>query len=207
MLDNLIISFDKALNVLFTPQYSRRAYPDDLVKQPEDLTMDEKARSIRILRINYCGEICAQGLYQGQRLFIGQGKLDAVLEQAAIEEEEHLAWLERRLLHLDGRKSVLNSLFYLGSITFGVIASASGPGYNMGFLYETEKQVEEHLAKHLELLPEKDVKTSAILQQMQLDESIHATHALELGAQDLPKVVTLAMRLFSKAMTTTTAII
>lgn len=208
MLDNLIISFDRVLNILFTPKCeSNRDYPDENISNRVELTEDEKDTVIKLLRVNYCGEVCAQGLYQGQRMFIGSKKLDKELAQAAIEEQEHLAWLDRRLTSLGGHKSVFNPVFYTLSITCGALASLAGSGYNMGFLYETERQVEDHLIKHLKLLPENDLKTSAILQQMQLDESNHATHALELGAKKLPKLVSLSMLVFSKVMTTSTAII
>jgi ubiquinone biosynthesis monooxygenase Coq7 len=156
------------------------------------------------MRINHTGEVCAQALYQGQALTAQDAKVQQSLNHAACEETEHLAWTEQRIAELGGRKSLLNPLWYGGSFFIGIAAGMLGDKWNLGFLAETERQVESHLAKHLQSLPSQDKKSRAIVAQMQIDEGGHATSAMSHGGIDLPTPVRLVMKLGSKVMTKTT---
>jgi len=153
------------------------------------------------MRVNHCGEICAQALYQGQALMSKDEGIKRALEGAAHEETEHLAWTERRIAELGGRKSLLNPLWYGSSLAIGMIAARFGDGVNLGFLAETERQVEAHLKSHLERLPAQDLRSREIVAQMKVDEVAHAETALELGAVELPAPVKAAMKAASKVMT------
>ena len=153
------------------------------------------------MRINHCGEVCAQGLYQGQALTARDKSNQQALDHAAYQETEHLAWTEQRIQELGGKTSLLNPLFYVGSLAIGVSAGILGDKWNLGFLEETEKQVEAHLSDHLEKLPEHDNKSRAILEQMKIDEIEHAHMAHDFGAAELPAPVKTLMKLTSKIMT------
>jgi len=155
------------------------------------------------MRINHVGEVCAQALYQGQAITCRDAALRQSLEKAAFEETEHLAWTERRLVELGDRKSLLNPLWYLGSLTIGIVAGKFGDTWSLGFLAETERQVEAHLDHHLNDLPSHDEKSRAIVEQMRLDEISHANTAVHLGARQLPTPARHAMRLVSRFMTAT----
>jgi ubiquinone biosynthesis monooxygenase Coq7 len=154
------------------------------------------------MRINHCGEICAQALYRGQALTSRDPEVKRALEAAAWEETEHLNWTERRIEELGGRKSVLNPLFYAGSLALGVIAGKAGDKWNLGFLAETERQVEGHLESHKSRLPEQDRRSWEILEQMKVDEIKHAEMAIHYGAAELPQPIKQAMTISSKVMTT-----
>jgi len=153
------------------------------------------------MRVNHCGEICAQALYQGQALMSKDEGIKRALESAAQEETEHLAWTERRIAELGGRKSLLNPLWYGGSLAIGILAARFGDGVNLGFLAETERQVESHLKSHLDRLPPLDLKSREIVTQMKKDEAEHADTAIRLGAVDLPGPVKAAMKASSRVMT------
>jgi ubiquinone biosynthesis monooxygenase Coq7 len=155
------------------------------------------------MRVNHCGEICAQALYQGQALMSKDESIRKALEQASHEETEHLAWTEQRIAELGGRKSLLNPLWYGSSLAVGMLAGRFGDRWNLGFLAETERQVESHLHGHLERLPAEDRKSRAIVEQMKTDEISHANTAVRLGANELPAPVKGLMRLFSRVMTET----
>jgi ubiquinone biosynthesis monooxygenase Coq7 len=155
------------------------------------------------MRVNHTGEICAQALYQGQALTARNLQAKAALEQAAQEETEHLAWTERRIAELGGRKSLLNPAWYAGSFAIGALAGLLGDRWNLGFLAETERQVVAHLEGHLQRLPAEDSKSRAIVEKMKQDEARHATTAIEHGASALPQPARDAMRLSSKVMTET----
>lgn len=199
-MDELIIEFDKALRAVFGPARSARPVPGEAL--PENtLSQEEQRNAAALMRVNHCGEICAQALYQGQALASGDPAVRDALRCAADEETEHLAWTERRIRELGGRKSLLNPLWYGGSLVIGVLAGRLGDAWNLGFLAETERQVEAHLAGHLQRLPEADRKSWAVLEQMKADEIAHAHTAERLGARDLPGPVKLAMRLASGVMT------
>ena len=156
------------------------------------------------MRINHAGEVCAQALYQGQALTAREPGARAALEQAAAEETDHLAWTAQRITELGGRVSYLNPLWYAGSFALGAVAGALGDKWNLGFLAETERQVEGHLGTHLDRLPAQDEKSRAIVDQMKTDEAGHARTAVEHGAAELPEPVKAAMRLGSRVMTGTT---
>lgn len=161
----------------------------------------EKRHVAALMRVNHCGEICAQALYQGQALGSSDPAVRQELEQAAWEETEHLNWTETRIAELGGRKSIFNPLWYAGSLAIGVVAGKCGDNWSLGFLAETERQVEGHLAGHIARLPAQDRKSSEVLEQMKADEMRHAEAAIRYGARELPAPVRVAMKLSSKVMT------
>jgi len=199
-IDKLIIEFDKALRTLAAKPVSARPLPGAALAEAE-LSETEKRHAAALMRVNHCGEVCAQALYQGQALSCDEVAVTRALEQAACEETEHLAWTEQRVTELGGRLSLLNPLWYAGSLALGYAAGKFGTRWNLGFLAETERQVEAHLEGHLERLAPQDAKTRAIVEQMKQDESAHARTAYGLGAAELPEPVKRAMRLSARAMT------
>lgn len=201
-IDKLIISFDNALRTIMTPAQTVRPVPGRELPEVE-LNEAEKKESIALMRVNHVGEVCAQALYQGQALTARNESVQAALVEAAREETEHLAWTERRIAELGGRKSFLNPLWYGGSFTIGAVSGIFGDKWNLGFLAETESQVGAHLAGHLQRLPQNDEKSRAIVAQMQIDEASHATMAMSYGGAELPLPVKFAMKLGSKVMTGT----
>ncbi len=154
------------------------------------------------MRVNHVGEVCAQALYQGQALTARDAAAREALEHAAREEQDHLAWSAERIRELGGRPSLLNPLWYAGSFAIGAFAGSLGDKWNLAFLAETERQVEEHLSGHLEALPAGDRRTRAVVEAMRADEARHRASAVELGAAELPEPARRAMRLASKLMTT-----
>ena len=202
MIDKLIIEFDKGLRTLFAQPLSLREVPGADLPEGE-LSAEERRHAAGLMRVNHCGEVCAQALYQGQALVSRDAGIRDELMQAAREETEHLAWTEKRIAALGGRKSLLNPLWYGGSLALGMLAGRFGDGVNLGFLAETEKQVEQHLKSHLSLLPEADLKSRAVVEQMKSDEAAHAETARGLGASPLPAPVSQAMQLVSRFMTRT----
>lgn len=201
-IDKLIIGFDSALRTLLTPAQTLRPIPGSELPEAE-LSEAEKRLSCALMRVNHVGEVCAQALYQGQGLTARNGAVQQTLMQAAREETEHLAWTERRIAELGGRKSLLNPFWYGGSFAIGVVAGMLGDKWNLGFLAETEQQVGEHLAGHLQRLPGQDEKSRAIVTQMRIDEASHATMALSYGGTELPLPIKITMKLGSKVMTQT----
>lgn len=200
--DALILEFDRALRTVFAPAYTVRPHPGREFPEPE-LNADERRQVVGLMRVNHCGEICAQALYQGQALTSRDPAVKDALRSAALEETEHLAWTEKRIGELGGRKSFLNPLWYAGSLSLGLVAGALGDKWNLGFLAETERQVEAHLDGHLLSLPGQDAKSRAIVDQMRLDEIQHAETAVHYGAAALPAPVKAAMKLAAKVMTST----
>ena len=203
LIDKIIIEMDKIIKTLTVKAVSQRRHPDAELEESE-LSESDKTHSLSLMRINHCGEICAQGLYQGQALTSRSKDNRQAFEQAAFEETEHLAWTEQRIQELGGKVSVLNPLFYLASLSMGVVAGVVGDKWNLGFLEETEHQVEKHLEEHLHLLPKGDQKSLAIVQQMKQDEHKHAEMAHNFGAAELPQVIKKMMQLSSGVMTKTT---
>lgn len=202
-LDILISEFDTGLRTLFATPHSLRAHPDaDVMSDDSQFTEVEKKHISALMRVNHTGEVCAQALYSGQALTAKSPETTAALKHAALEETEHLAWCETRIKALGGRTSLLNPLFYAGAFTMGAVAGVLGDKWNLGFLAETEKQVEAHLANHLDKLPEADQKTRKIIAQMQLDEAKHALEAKQHGGVELPKPAQFVMEKVSKVMTT-----
>ena len=204
MLDRFIIEFDKGLKTLAATAHSVRPYPDQNFSLSTELNSTEKRHAAALMRINHCGEVCAQALYNGQALTTKNPQTVRALEQASKEETEHLAWCERRIQELGGRTSLLNPIWYVSSFTLGAIAGALGDKWNLGFLAETERQVGVHLNQHLDALPANDDKSRAILEQMKIDEAEHAATAIHLGGAELPSPVKAAMQGMSKVMTSTT---
>lgn len=204
MLDRLIIEFDKGLKTLTASAHSVRPYPDAQVRDAAELDAEEKRHAAALMRINHCGEVCAQALYNGQALTAKNPQIKQALAQASKEETEHLAWCEKRIHELGSHTSLLNPLWYAGSFTLGALAGAIGDKWNLGFLAETERQVGAHLDKHLKELPSQDEKSRAILAQMKIDEAHHADTAVHLGAAELPQPIKSAMQQMSKVMTATT---
>lgn len=201
-IDALIAEFDKALRTVFAPAPTARPVPG--ADQPEaELDAAARAHAAALMRVNHCGEICAQALYQGQALTSRDASIKQALEQAGHEETEHLAWTERRIGELGGRKSLLNPLWYGGALAIGTLAGKFGDAWNLGFLAETERQVGAHLERHQARLPAEDRRSWAILEQMRRDEASHAETALRLGARELPAPIKRGMRLASRVMTTT----
>ncbi len=168
------------------------------------LTPAEQALSIRLMRVNHCGEVCAQALYQGQALVAKTPQTRAVLNHAAVEERDHLAWCGERIAELGGSTSVLNPIWYAGSFSLGVVAGLLGDKRSMGFLVETERQVEAHLNDHLQRLPAADIASRKILETMREDEHRHGQTGVNHGATLVPPPVTAVMRGVSAVMTRST---
>lgn len=200
-IDEFIVHFDKALRTLAAPAATVRPVPGEAL--PDVVMSDsERAETAALMRINHCGEICAQALYQGQALTARDAAIREELQRAAVEETEHLAWTERRIAELGGRKSLLNPLWYAGSLAIGMVAGRAGDRWNLGFLAETERQVEAHLKRHLARVRPDDGRTRAILEQMVEDEVKHAHTATALGGAELPAPVRSGMRWMGRVMTT-----
>jgi ubiquinone biosynthesis monooxygenase Coq7 len=201
--DQLLMQVDKAMRTVFgSPPNTARANPADSHPDTE-LSAEEQRQVAGLMRVNHAGEVSAQALYQGQALTAKLAEVRGKMERAALEENDHLAWCEQRLVELDSRVSVLSPLWYTGSFAIGALAGLAGDKWSLGFVVETERQVEKHLEEHLERLPAQDNKSRAILEQMKVDESHHATTALQAGGAELPEPVKQLMRLTSKVMTMT----
>jgi ubiquinone biosynthesis monooxygenase Coq7 len=199
LIDLCLGEIDKAIKVLTAPTHASRALP--AAPEGEALPAAQRAESARLMRVNHSGEVAAQALYQGQALTARDATVSAALRHAAGEEADHLAWCERRLRELNGRTSVLNPLWYAGSFAIGALAGALGRGTNLGFVAETERQVEAHLRGHMERLGEADPRSRAILERMTHDEMQHGAQAASLGGQKLPFPVGVAMRGTARLMT------
>jgi len=197
-LDQIITTFDLGLRTVFASPHAARPYPGS---GPEaDLGEAERARAAALMRVNHVGEVCAQALYAGQALTAQNEQVRAELDQAAKEETDHLAWCEQRIVELGGRKSLLNPLWFGGAFALGAAAGLLGDKWNLGFLAETERQVEAHLDGHLQQLPDADAKSRAVVEQMKTDEARHAQTAVDHGGAPLPSPVKWAMRLAADVM-------
>jgi ubiquinone biosynthesis monooxygenase Coq7 len=199
LIDRFIGEIDKAIKVLSTPAHPSRKI--SAVQQDAPLTEAERLESARLMRVNHSGEVAAQALYQGQALTARTAGVADAMRHAASEETDHLAWCEQRLRELNGRTSVLNPLWYAGSFAIGALAGALGDRTSLGFVAETERQVESHLRGHMQRLSTADVRSRAILEQMTHDEMQHGAQAASLGGAQLPFPVGEAMRLTSRLMT------
>ena len=198
LLDQLLIAADEALRTLAGAGAPGRSTP--AIDHSEG---DSPRVSAGLMRVNHTGEICAQALYSGQALFARDARVRAALQSAAAEERDHLAWCRSRLEELGSRPSLLDPLWYAGSFGLGLVSGAAGDRWSMGFLSETEAQVERHLETHLDRLPPSDQRSRAVVEQMRADEIRHGRTGKELGARDLPLAVKAAMRLASNVMTRT----
>ena len=202
--DRLLSSIDNALRTLAGANFSSRTHPDQaLPADGEALSEADRNLSGALMRVNHVGEVCAQALYQAQALATRNEDLRSHLLAAAREETDHLAWTQRRLAELGDRVSWLNPLWYAGAFGIGLLAARLGDPVSLGFVVETEHQVEEHLASHLGRLPESDQRSRAIVEAMKEDERQHANAAEAAGAQGLPAPVRWLMRGAAKVMTTT----
>lgn len=201
-MDAVLVALDTALRTVSGGNHASRPCPRAGV-EPAPLADDERALSGALMRVNHVGEVCAQALYSAQALATRDPALRRQFEQAAREETDHLAWTQERLQQLGARSSLLNPLWYSGAFAIGLIAGRAGDAASLGFLVETERQVERHLEGHLERLPEHDAASRAIVDQMRADESRHADAAQAAGAAPLPAPVRWAMKAAAKIMTTT----
>ena len=199
--DQLLVVADEALRTLSGSASAGRPSPG---KAETDLQDEAERRSVAgLMRVNHSGEICAQALYSGQSLVARDTKVREALQAASAEERDHLVWCRERLNELGSRPSLLDPFWYAGSFALGVVSGLTGDRWSLGFLAETEKQVEQHLEGHLERLPPDDGRSRAILEQMRSDENRHGETGRALGAAELPAPVKGAMRAFSKVMTRT----
>lgn len=217
-LDSALTEINRAMQVLSGGMQAGRPYPADqhaaektaagatdgeAAPSSTNLSEQEKRHAAGLMRVNHVGEICAQALYRGQALFCRDAAIRDLLLHAAAEEVDHLAWCNQRLKELNSRPSIFNPLWYAGSFALGMAASRAGTGKNLGFMAETERQVEEHLDRHLDALPPQDERSRRVVEKMRDDEIAHRTTAQDNGADVLSAPVRTAMRLMSKVMTTT----
>jgi ubiquinone biosynthesis monooxygenase Coq7 len=199
LMDRVVGEIDKAIKVLSVPARASGQAPASAAQ--EVLEEVQRIESGRLMRVNHAGEVAAQALYRGQALTARDPGLSAALRHAAQEENDHLAWCEQRLRELRGRTSVLNPLWYAGSFAIGALAGVFGRGASLGFVAETERQVEAHLRGHMQRLGAADQRSRAILERMTHDEMQHGARAASLGGRQLPGAVAAAMRLTSRLMT------
>lgn len=201
-IDHFLGGIDQALRtVLGPPPHANRANPA-AARPDAELSSAERAHVGALMRVNHSGEVCAQALYQGQAMTARLSDVREKMEQAAEEENDHLAWTAERIRDLGTHTSYLNPLWYAGSFAIGALAGLAGDKWSLGFVAETERQVVAHLEGHLARLPPQDEKSRAILEQMKDDEAHHATVAVESGAAELPPPIKELMRLTAKIMTT-----
>lgn len=199
--ENLILQFDAALKTLGHSAVAMR--PNPAQSRTPALTTSEKRLSAQCMRVNHAGEVAAQGLYQGQALTARNARVVEAMQQAALEEVDHLAWCETRLIELDSHTSYLALFWYAGSFMIGAVAGLVGDKWSLGFVTETEHQVMTHLNSHLHCLPATDTRSREIIAVMYEDEKRHATQALNAGAASLPKPISALMRKIAKVMTIT----
>lgn len=199
-LDRVLIEAEHALSSsLITQPTARTENPAANIADAE-LNASARVHAAGLMRVNHVGEVCAQALYFGQAAVARDPATRAQLLAAAAEETDHLAWCGERLRQLDSRPSLLNPLWYAGSYAIGLLAGLRGDGWNLGFVVETERQVEAHLEEHLHTLPEADARSRAIVQVMKSDEARHADNAQSAGARVLPEPIRHAMRAASALM-------
>ncbi|MES2070299.1 MAG: 2-polyprenyl-3-methyl-6-methoxy-1,4-benzoquinone monooxygenase [Pseudomonadota bacterium] len=201
-LDQLVLGFDRALRVVSGQARASRANPAQDLEQGH-LSDQDRRLSAGLMRVNHVGEVCAQALYDAQGLFSGSEEVKRQFADSGMEEEDHLAWTAQRLQELGSRPSLLNPLWYAGAFACGAIAARCGDKLSLGFVVETERQVEAHLASHLEQLPASDAKSRAIVEKMRSDEVAHGAAAAALGAANLPPPVQSVMQAMAKLMTST----
>ncbi|MFM0501001.1 2-polyprenyl-3-methyl-6-methoxy-1,4-benzoquinone monooxygenase [Paraburkholderia caffeinilytica] len=204
-LDELISEFDRGLRSMTGVSRMSRPLPipQESAAEPAELSPAERAHAAGLMRVNHVGEVCAQALYQAQKLATRSPSLRTVFNRAAVEEEDHLAWTAKRLEALDSRPSLLNPLWYTGALAIGLAAGRLGDRVSLGFMAETERQVEQHLDSHLDQLPAADRESRAIVEQMRIDEAEHGKSAMDAGGVELPFPARALMRAVSKVMTRT----
>jgi len=205
LLDAVLAECGRALQVLGGTAQAARPNPaaGDAAQDDAALSAAERKHAAGLMRVNHVGEVCAQALYRGQAVFCRDEQARAVLRRAAAEEVDHLAWCRERLDELQSRPSWLNPLWYAGSFSLGLAAGYAGKEKNLGFMAETEAQVEQHLQGHLDVLPLGDARSRGIVEQMRQDEAQHRATAQDHGGRPLPLPARLGMRVMSKIMTAT----
>jgi len=204
LVDQLLATADRALRTVAATPVAMRPYPAPAHSaDAAELTAEQRAEAAALMRVNHVGEVCAQALYEAQALGTPDPRLREAFARAALEETDHLAWTEQRIGELGGRTSLLNPLWYCGAFAIGLIAARMGDRVSLGFMAETESQVERHLQGHLDRLPATDEASRAVVEQMRVDEARHGHTASALGGVELPLPARLAMRVAAKVMTTT----
>jgi len=204
LVDRLLATADRALRTVASTPVATRPYPAPApgAESPE-LTAEQRAQAAALMRVNHVGEVCAQALYEAQALGTPDARLREAFAGAAREEADHLAWTGQRIAELGGRTSLLNPLWYGGAFAIGLLAARMGDRVSLGFMAETERQVEQHLQGHMDRLPPSDEASRAVVEQMRVDEVRHGQTATTLGGVELPLPARLAMRVAAKVMTTT----
>ena len=202
-IDRLIIEFDTALRSVVGGANAQRLTPDSEQSTKSVLDAQERKHAAGLMRVNHVGEVCAQALYQSQKLVARNPQIQEMLSHSGQEEMDHLAWCETRLQELGSHTSYLNPFWYAGSFAIGLAAGLAGDKWSLGFVAETEKQVENHLESHLEKLPLEDHRSRAIVEQMRVDEIEHGQAAVQAGGAVLPEPIQKMMQAMSKVMTKT----
>jgi ubiquinone biosynthesis monooxygenase Coq7 len=202
-IDRFIIEFDTALRSVVGGATAQRPTPGSESGANAALDSEQRKHAAGLMRINHVGEVCAQALYQSQKLVARNSEIKEMLDHSGKEEMDHLAWCETRLKELGSHTSYLNPFWYAGSFAIGLAAGLAGDKWSLGFVAETEKQVESHLESHLKKLPEEDHRSRAIVDQMRMDEIEHGQAALHAGGVNLPEPIQKIMQAMSKLMTTT----
>lgn len=203
LIDRFIIEFDTALRSVVGRAHARRPTPGSDKQSTTLLDAKEREHAAGLMRVNHVGEVCAQALYQSQKLVARNPEIRQMLDHSGQEEMDHLAWCETRLQELGSHTSYLNPIWYAGSFAIGLAAGLAGDKWSLGFVAETEKQVEDHLESHLEKLPVEDDRSRAIVDQMRIDEIEHGQAAISAGGATLPEPIQKLMQVMSKVMTTT----
>jgi ubiquinone biosynthesis monooxygenase Coq7 len=203
ILDRLCLGLDQGVRTLSnTAKNTGKSNPGKKIAE-HPLTEQQRQQSAALMRVNHAGEVCAQALYHGQGMASRTGEVQEKMQQAALEEGDHLSWCQHRLEELGSRASYFNLLWYTGSFCIGLVAGVLGDKWSLGFVAETEQQVIKHLKGHLYLLPQEDERSHAILAQMEEDETKHRDEAISSGAHDLPMLIQTMMSLTSKVMVKT----
>lgn len=203
LIDRFITEFDTALRSVVGGAHAHRPTPGSDVQSTALLDVKDREHAAGLMRVNHVGEVCAQALYQSQKLVARNSEIRQMLDHSGQEEMDHLAWCETRLQELGSHTSYLNPLWYAGSFAIGLAAGLAGDKWSLGFVAETEKQVENHLESHLEKLPVEDERSRAIVDQMRIDEIEHGQAAILAGAAVLPEPIQKLMQAMSKVMTST----
>jgi ubiquinone biosynthesis monooxygenase Coq7 len=203
LIDRFIIEFDTALRSVVGGAHAHRPTPGSDVQSTALLDVKEREHAAGLMRVNHVGEVCAQALYQSQKLVARNPEIRQMLDHSAQEEMDHLAWCETRLQELGSHTSYLNPIWYAGSFAIGLAAGLAGDKWSLGFVAETEKQVENHLESHLKKLPAEDERSRAIVDQMRIDEIEHGQAAISAGGAVLPEPIQKLMQAMSKVMTST----
>ncbi|WP_133647348.1 2-polyprenyl-3-methyl-6-methoxy-1,4-benzoquinone monooxygenase [Paraburkholderia flava] len=205
LLDEWISEFDRGLRSMTGVSRMTRPMPvaPESSEPAVEMSPAERSHAAALMRVNHVGEVCAQALYQAQKLATRSSTLKNAFDHAAREEEDHLAWTARRLEALESRPSLLNPLWYTGALAIGLVAGRFGDRVSLGFMAETERQVEQHLNSHLDALPDADRESRAVVEQMRADEAAHGKAAVDAGGVELPFPARALMRAASKVMTRT----